>query len=88
LARSDIDPALDTELPLTACRCEATNARAEFKDTIKYVKENRTQCESEVATSRVEHKYPHLVEGNTALALEREATIQKELKQRENKRVI
>jgi hypothetical protein len=38
------------------------NARAKFKDTMKSVKENGTQYETEVATAWVERKYPHLVE--------------------------
>jgi hypothetical protein len=63
------------------------NARAKFKDTIKSVKENGTQYETEVATAQVERKYPHLVEGNLLMTLEREAKIQKELKRGENKRV-
>jgi hypothetical protein len=55
------------------------NARAKFKDTIKLVEENGTQYKTEVATNRVERKYPHLVEGNVIMTLEREAKIQKEL---------
>jgi hypothetical protein len=51
------------------------------------VKENGTQYETEVSTARVERKYPHIVEGNVLMTLEREAKIQKELKRRENKRV-
>jgi hypothetical protein len=35
----------------------------------------------------VEHKYPHLMETNVCMTLEREAKIQKELKRREKKRV-
>jgi hypothetical protein len=63
------------------------NAREKFKDTSKSVKENGTQYKTEVATARVERKYPHLVEGNVYMTLEREARMQKELKWRENKRV-
>jgi hypothetical protein len=87
LARSDVDTKLDIDLPLVTCTQEVVNARAKFKDTIKSVKKNGTQYETEVATTRVENKYPHLVEGNVLMALEREAKIQKELTRRENNRV-
>jgi hypothetical protein len=87
LARSDVDTTLDIDLPLVTCTQEAVNAREKFKDTMKLVKENGTQYETEVATSRVERKYPHLVEGNVPMTLERAAKIQKELKRSENKRV-
>jgi hypothetical protein len=83
----DVDTTLDIDLPLVTCTQEAVKARAKFKDTMKLVKENGTQYETEVATARVERKYPHLVEGNVLMTLEREAKIQKELKWRENKRV-
>jgi hypothetical protein len=53
------------------------NARAKFKDTIKSVKENGTQYETEVATAPVERKYQYFVEGNVSMTLEREAKIQK-----------
>jgi hypothetical protein len=78
---------MDIDFPLVTCTQEAVNAREKLKDTIKSVKENGTQYETEVATSRVERKYPHLVEGNVLMTLEREAKKQKELKRRENKRV-
>jgi hypothetical protein len=78
---------LDIDLPLVTCTQKAVNARAKFKDTMKLVKENGTQYETEVATARVECKYPHLVEGNVLMTLEREAKIQKELKRCENHRV-
>jgi hypothetical protein len=87
LARSYVDTTLDINLPLVTCTREAVKAREKFKDTIKLVKENGTQYETEVVTDRVERKYPHLVEGSLPMTLEREAKIQKELKQRENKRV-
>jgi hypothetical protein len=62
-------------------------ARAKFKDTIKLLKENITQYETELATAWVERKYPHIAEGNVRMPFEREAKIQKELKRRDNKRV-
>jgi hypothetical protein len=87
LTWSDVDTTLDIDLPLVTCTREAVNARAKFKDTIKLVKENGTQYKTEVATDRVERKFPHLVEGNIIMTLEREAKIQKELELLENKRV-
>jgi hypothetical protein len=87
LARSDVDTTLDIDLPLVTCTQEAVNAREKFKDTMKLVKENGTQYETEVATAGVERKYPHIMEVNVLMTLEREAKIQKEFKQRENKRV-
>jgi hypothetical protein len=85
LSRWDVDSTLDIDLPLVTCTKEAVNARAKFKDTMKSVKENGTQYETEVATTRVERNCPHLVEGNVLMTLEREAKIQKELKRRDNK---
>jgi hypothetical protein len=87
LARSDVDNTMYIDLPIVTCTQEAVNARSEFKDTMRSMKENVTQYETEVATARVERKYPHLVEGNVLMTLKREAKIQKELKRRENKRV-
>jgi hypothetical protein len=78
---------MDINLPLVTCTQEAVNARSKFKDAMKSVKENVTQYETEVATAWVELKYPHLVEENVRMTLEREAKIQKELKRCENKRV-
>jgi hypothetical protein len=78
---------LDIDLPIVTCTQEAVHTRAKFKDTMKLVKESGTQYKTEVATARVECKYPHLVEGNVLMTLEREANIQKELERRENKRV-
>jgi hypothetical protein len=77
LARSDVDTTLDIDLPTVTCAQEAVNAREKFKDTMKVVKENGTQYETEIAMARVERKYPHLVGGNALMTLEREAKIQK-----------
>jgi hypothetical protein len=71
LARSDVDNTMDIDLPLVTCTQEAVNARAKFKDTMKSVKEKGTQYETEVAIARVERNYPHLVEGNVLMKLER-----------------
>jgi hypothetical protein len=86
LARTDVDTTFDIDLPLVTCTQEAVNARSKFKDTMKLVKENGTQYETELATAGG-MKAPHLVKGNALMTLEREAKIQKEFKRRENKRV-
>jgi hypothetical protein len=44
------------------------------------------QTDIEVATARVERRYPHLVEDNVMHAQEREERIEKEVKQRETRR--
>jgi hypothetical protein len=88
LARSDVD-AKTFNKPLSRMECinQANNVRVKFKDTLKNVTDNRTQYKHEVAVTRVERRHLHLADGNSALALEREDLIQKEIKRRENKRV-
>jgi hypothetical protein len=88
LARSDIDAkTFDNLLTRTECINQANNARAKFKDTLKNVRDDSTQYEHEVAVARVERRYPYLADGYSALALEREELILKEIKRRENERV-
>jgi hypothetical protein len=89
LARSDVDTkTFEKTMTRTECIHQANNARVKFKDTIKNVKENSNQYEHKVAVARVERRHPHLADGNGALALECEELILKEIKRRENKRVI
>jgi hypothetical protein len=89
LSRSDVDAkTFDKTMTRTECIHQANNARVKFKDTIKNLKENSNQYEHEVAVARVERRHPHLADGNGALALEREELILKEIKRRENTRVI
>jgi hypothetical protein len=89
LARSDVDAkTFDKTLTWTECIHQANNARVKFKYTIKNVKDNINQYEHEVAVAPVERRHLHLADGNGALALEREELILKEIKRRENKRVI
>jgi hypothetical protein len=89
LARKDVDTnTFDKPLKRTECIHQANNARIKSEDTIKNVKENSNQYEHEVAVARVERRYPHLTDGNGALVLEREELILKEIKRRDNKRVI
>jgi hypothetical protein len=90
LVRSDADSkTFDNPLPWTECINQANNARVKLKDTLKYVKDNSTQHEHEVAVevAWVERRHPHLADGNNALALEQEKPKLKEIKRRENKRV-
>jgi hypothetical protein len=49
-------------------------------------KKNGSFYELEVATARVEKRFPHLTEADDSCAIEREDRIQQELKSRENKR--
>jgi hypothetical protein len=49
-------------------------------------KTNGSFYELEVATARVEKRFPHLTEDDDLCAIEREDRIQHELKSRENKR--
>jgi hypothetical protein len=89
LERSDVDAkTFDKPLTRTECIHQANNARVKFKDTIKNVKKNSNQYEHEVAVARVERRHPHLADGNCALSLEREEIIFKDIKRREDKRVI
>jgi hypothetical protein len=89
LARSDVDAkTFDNTLTRTVYIHQAKNARVEFRDTFKNVRENSNQYKHEVAVAQVERRHPHLADGNGALALERKEIIMKEIKRRENKRVI
>jgi hypothetical protein len=88
LARSDVDSkTFNNLLTRTECISQANNARAKFKDTLNNVKDNSTHYEHEVEVARVERRHPHLADGNSVLALEREELILKEIKRRENKRL-
>jgi hypothetical protein len=49
---------------------------------IKDTKSNASFYEVEVATARVEKKYPHLIEDNPMYAIEREEKIEMEIKAR------
>jgi hypothetical protein len=65
---------------------QANNARRKFKDVLNEAKTNGSFYELEVATARVEKRFPHLTEDDDSCAIEREDRIQHELKSRENKR--
>jgi hypothetical protein len=62
------------------------NAKEKFKDVLDEATSNGDLYEVEVATERVERRYPHLVEDNVMQAQEHEDRIEKEVKQRETRR--
>jgi hypothetical protein len=68
------------------CASELRNAKAKFKDVLDEATSNGDLYEVEVATARVERRYPHLIEDNIMQAQEREERIEKEVKQRETRR--
>jgi hypothetical protein len=76
----------DITLSITACIHQLNNARRQLKDVLKEAANNRAFYEVEVATARVEKKFPHLSEYNSACAIEREEQIELEVKARENRR--
>jgi hypothetical protein len=87
LSQSDVSGTLaDRPLSIRDCIHQANNARRKFKDVLKDAKTNGAFYELEVATARVEKRFPHLTEEDDSCAIEREDRIQQELKSRENKR--
>jgi hypothetical protein len=68
------------------CASEPRNAKAKFKGVLDEATSNGDLYEVEVATARVERRYPHLFEDNVMQAQEREEQIEKEVKQRETRR--
>jgi nitrogen-specific signal transduction histidine kinase len=73
-------------MSLKYCAFELRNAKAKFKDVLDEATSYGDLYEVEVATARVERRYPHLVEDNVMQAQEREDRIEKEVKQRETRR--
>jgi hypothetical protein len=87
LSRSNIDKErFEITLSVTACIHELNNARSQVKDVLKEAENNGAFYEAEVATARVEKKFPHLTEDISAYAIEREEKIELEVKSRENRR--
>jgi hypothetical protein len=85
ILRSNVDKErFDTMMNITACMHQLTNAWSQLKDVLKEVKSNGSFYEVEVATARVEEKYPQLTEDNVAFAIEREEKIEFEIKAHEN----
>jgi hypothetical protein len=68
------------------CASELRNAKAKFKDVLDEATSNGDSYEVEVATARVERRYPHLIEDNIMQAQEQEERKEKEFKQRETRR--
>jgi hypothetical protein len=63
LLRSNVDKErFDTTTTITACIHQLTNWRSPLKDVLKDEKRKGSFYEVEVATARVEKKYPHLIE--------------------------
>jgi hypothetical protein len=54
----------DKPLSLEECIKQINQARQKLKYVVTNAKEHRTQFEVELATAIVEHKHPHLCEGN------------------------
>jgi hypothetical protein len=76
LVRSNIyKERFDITLSITACIHQLNNARRHLKDVLKEAANNGAFYEVEVATTRVEKKFPHLSEDNIACAIEREENI-------------
>jgi hypothetical protein len=86
-SQSDVNGTVaDRTLSIRECMHQAKNARRKFKDALNEAKTNGSFYELEVATARVEKRFPHLAEDDDSCSIEREDRIQQELKSRENKR--
>jgi hypothetical protein len=87
LSRSNIDKErFAVTLSITACIHQLNNTRRQLKDVIKEAANNGAFYEVEVATARVEKKFPHFSEDNVACAIQREEKIELEVKAQENRR--
>jgi hypothetical protein len=87
LEHSDVDASyFDKNMTVEDCASELRNAKAKFKDVLDEATSNGDLYEVELATTRVERRYPHLVKDNVMQAQEREERIEKEVKQRETRR--
>jgi hypothetical protein len=86
LEHSDVDASYFYKtMPVKECASELRNKKAKFKDVFCEATSNGDFYEVEVATARVERRYPHLIEDNVMQAQEREEQIEKEVKQQENR---
>jgi hypothetical protein len=89
LSRSNIDKErFDITLSVTACIRQLNNARIQLKDVLKEGEKNGAFYEIEIATARVEKKFPHLTEDNAACAIEREEKIELEVDLWQNQRIL
>jgi hypothetical protein len=76
LEHSDVDAAhFDKTMSVKDCASELRNAKAIFKDVLSETISNSDLYEVEVATARVEQRYPHLTEENAVQAQEHEERI-------------
>jgi hypothetical protein len=86
LLRSNVDKErFDTTMTITTCIRQLTNSSSQLKDVLKDAKSNGSFYEVEVATARVEKKYPHSTEDNPVCAIEREEKIEMGIKARKNR---
>jgi hypothetical protein len=82
LEHSDVDAShFDKTMSVKYCASDLRNAKAKFKDILDEATSSGDIYEVEVATARVERRYPHLVEDNVMQSQEREDRIEKEVKQ-------
>jgi hypothetical protein len=72
-------------MPVKACADELRNAKERFKDVLAKAISNSDLYEVEVATTRVERRYPHLTEEHVLQAQEHEERIDKEVNQRKTR---
>jgi hypothetical protein len=73
LEHSDVDASyFDRTMTVKEFASELRNTKAKFKDVLDEATSNGDLYEFEVATARVEMRYPHLVEDNFMQAQERE----------------
>jgi hypothetical protein len=87
LEHSDVDASqFDKTISVKDCAYELSNAKARSKDVLTKAISNSDLYEVEVATARVDRRYPHLTEDNVLQAQECEERIEKEVKQRDTRR--
>jgi ribosomal protein L22 len=67
----------DRTLSIRECIHQANKARRKFKDVLNEAKTNGSFYELEVATARVEKRFPHPTEDDDSCAIEIEDRIQK-----------
>jgi hypothetical protein len=85
LVRSNVDKErIGMTMTIMACIHQLNNARRQRKYVLKEAANNGEFYEVEVATARVEKKFPHLTEDNVVCAIEREENIELEVKAQEN----
>jgi hypothetical protein len=76
LEHSDVDASyFDRTVTVKECASELRNAKAKCKDVLDEATSNGDLYEVEVASARVERRYPHLVKDNVMQAQKREERI-------------